>query len=62
VHFELRSNGRYVNPLRVDFPKGEPVSLQDMDAFGVVRDALMRQLEASAPALILEARQETLAE
>ena len=62
VHFELRSNGRYMNPLRVDFPKGEPVSVTEMDAFGAARDALMRQLEAAAPALILEARQETLAE
>ena len=62
VHFELRSNGRYVNPLRVAFPKGEPVSLTDMDSFGVARDALMRQLDAAAPALVLEARQETLAE
>jgi murein DD-endopeptidase MepM/ murein hydrolase activator NlpD len=62
VHFELRSKGRYVNPLRVDFPKGEPVSPPDMDSFGVARDALMRQLDAAAPALVLEARQETLAE
>jgi murein DD-endopeptidase MepM/ murein hydrolase activator NlpD len=62
LDFRLKSSKGFVDPLRVDFPKGKRVSVQAKQSFESVRDERLRDLELAAPALILEARQQTLAE
>jgi murein DD-endopeptidase MepM/ murein hydrolase activator NlpD len=62
LDFRLRFNGRFVDPLKVDFPKGEPVPARALERFAEVRGGLIGELAAAAPALVLEARQGTLAE
>jgi murein DD-endopeptidase MepM/ murein hydrolase activator NlpD len=46
LHFGLKRNGVYVNPLREqrNLPPGEPVPASAMDEFRAARDAAMSQL------------------
>jgi murein DD-endopeptidase MepM/ murein hydrolase activator NlpD len=62
LDYRLKANGRFVDPLKVDFPTGEPVPLNALRAFGGIREDMLHRLDAAAPALVLEARQGTLAE
>lgn len=55
LDYRLRINGRFVDPLRVRFPKGEPVPVESADRFQAVLDQRMRELNSAQPALVLEA-------
>ncbi len=55
LDYRLRVDGRFVDPLRVKFPKGEPIPAELRERFGVVRTRRMAELNRAQPALILEA-------
>ena len=55
LDYRLKVDGRYVDPLRVKFPKGEPIPVQSSERFEMVRARRMQELRAAQPALILEA-------
>ena len=55
LDYRLKVDGRYVDPLRVKFPKGEPIPVQSSERFEMVRALRMQELRAAQPALILEA-------
>lgn len=49
LHYGLRKNGAWVDPLREhrNMPPGDPVPATDMDAFRALRDAALRKLEGA---------------
>jgi murein DD-endopeptidase MepM/ murein hydrolase activator NlpD len=49
LHYELRKNGRPVNPVAEHrkMPPGDPVPADQLDAFRVVRDRLVARLEGA---------------
>jgi murein DD-endopeptidase MepM/ murein hydrolase activator NlpD len=55
LDFRLRHHGRFVNPLAVRFPRGSSITVREQERFARVRDGLMSELHAAAPALVLEA-------
>lgn len=62
VDFRLKTDRGFVNPLKVHFPKGKPISVQEHAAFERTRDRLLAQLDGEAPDGVLEARHSALAE
>lgn len=55
LDYRLRIDGRFVDPLRVKFPKGDPISVESSDRFEAVLSERMRELNSAQPALVLEA-------
>ena len=55
LDYRLKIDGRFVDPLRVKFPKGDPIPVQSAERFGAVLAQRMRELNAAQPALVLEA-------
>jgi murein DD-endopeptidase MepM/ murein hydrolase activator NlpD len=55
LDFRLQRNGRFVNPLQVKFPHGDPIRLEDRERFESVRDELLAELLQTEPGLVLEA-------
>jgi len=55
LDYRLRINGRFVDPLRVNFPKGEPISVEARERFEVVRTRRTIELNGAQPAMVLEA-------
>jgi murein DD-endopeptidase MepM/ murein hydrolase activator NlpD len=55
LDYRLKVNGRFVDPLRVKFPKGEPISVESADVFQSVLARRMQELNSAQPALVLEA-------
>jgi murein DD-endopeptidase MepM/ murein hydrolase activator NlpD len=45
LDFRIRRNGKAINPTKVIFPPGAPVSPAQFDRFTVLRDALMSQFK-----------------
>ena len=52
LHFAIRQGGSYVNPLRLQLPRGEPVRAEWRDDFLASIDAARRQLDVAPVALI----------
>ena len=46
LHYEFRANGVHKNPLKVKFPKIEPLNKTEMTAFKPMARAILSQLEA----------------
>ena len=44
VCFRVTRNGRYVNPLQIHSPAGDPVTAAHASEFGRVRDSLLADL------------------
>jgi murein DD-endopeptidase MepM/ murein hydrolase activator NlpD len=55
LDYRLKVNGRFVDPLRVKLPQGEPIRVKNSVRFALVRDELLRELRNTAPTLTLEA-------
>ncbi|MBW2279954.1 MAG: M23 family metallopeptidase [Deltaproteobacteria bacterium] len=55
LDYRLRIDGRFVDPLRVRFPKGEPISVEARGRFESVRARRMLELNSAQPAMVLEA-------
>jgi murein DD-endopeptidase MepM/ murein hydrolase activator NlpD len=55
LDFRLERGGRFVNPLNVSFPHGEPIRTEDRERFQNVRDELLAELRSADPAIVLEA-------
>jgi murein DD-endopeptidase MepM/ murein hydrolase activator NlpD len=49
LDFRVYKNGRAINPLKVIFPPGAPVSRAALDRFNAVRDSLISQLSQIQP-------------
>lgn len=62
VDFRLRTGAGFVNPRKVHFPKGKPISVQNYPAFEGTRDALLVRFHGYAPDGVLEVRHAALAE
>ena len=57
LDYRLKSNGRFVDPLRVRFPRGQPVYATNRERFVAERDSMLRELDAVGGAgLTLEAQ------
>ena len=52
LHYAIRQGGAYVNPLRLQFPRGEPVRPEWREDFLARIDAARRQLDRASVALI----------
>ena len=52
LHYAIRQGGAYVNPLRLQFPRGEPVKAEWREDFLARIDAARRQLDRASVALI----------
>jgi len=52
LHYAIRQGGSYVNPLRLQFPRGEPVKAEWREDFLSRIDAARRQLDRASVALI----------
>jgi murein DD-endopeptidase MepM/ murein hydrolase activator NlpD len=46
LHYEFRANGVHKNPLKVKFPKIEPLNKTEMTTFKPMARAILSQLEA----------------
>jgi murein DD-endopeptidase MepM/ murein hydrolase activator NlpD len=55
LDYRLFTGGRFVDPLKVEFPKGHPVASDDRERFALVRDDLLAELGTAAPPMVLEA-------
>jgi len=55
LDYRLKLAGRFVDPLKVSFPAGDPVSVAGKGRFGEVRDLRMVELRDASPPLVLEA-------
>ncbi len=55
LDFRLERGGRFVNPLSVSFPHGDPIRVEDRERFESVRDELLAELRSAEPAVVLEA-------
>jgi murein DD-endopeptidase MepM/ murein hydrolase activator NlpD len=54
LDYRLRVNGRFVDPLRVKLPRGEPIQVQNRDRFLSVKDVMLQELVGTSPALAME--------
>ena len=55
VDYRLRVDGRYVDPLKLRLPKGEPIAVKARARFDELKRDRLAQLNAVAPPLVLEA-------
>jgi len=55
LDYRLKIGGRYVDPLKVRFPKGEPISVTERSRFQEVKERRLAELRQAAPSLVLEA-------
>ncbi len=55
LDYRLKLNGRFLDPLKVKFPAGRPVSVIAQSRFEEVRDLRLAELLEASPALVLEA-------
>ena len=55
LDYRLRVDGRFVDPLRLKLPQGEPVPVQAREQFERVREGRLAALHQAQPALVLEA-------
>lgn len=49
LDYRVRVNGKPINPLKIPQEPGEPIKKADREAFAVVRDLVMRELDGSLP-------------
>ena len=55
LDYRLKLGGRFVDPMRVRFPKGDPIPVTAREQFDEVKEARLNQLDKTSPALVLEA-------
>lgn len=55
LDYRLKVNGRFVDPLKVRFPKGEPIRVEARSDFEEVKQARLAALAGASPPLVLEA-------
>ena len=55
LDYRLRLKGRFIDPLKVRFPKGKPISVQARDRFEELRELRLAELRKAVPPLVLEA-------
>ncbi|MEE9278916.1 MAG: peptidoglycan DD-metalloendopeptidase family protein [Myxococcota bacterium] len=55
LDYRLRIGGRYVDPLKVKFPKGNAIREAERQRFNEVRERRLAELRQAAPSLVLEA-------
>ncbi|MEE8314652.1 MAG: peptidoglycan DD-metalloendopeptidase family protein [Myxococcota bacterium] len=55
LDYRLRIGGRYVDPLKVQFPQGQPVSDLERRRFDEVKERRLTELRQASPSLVLEA-------
>jgi murein DD-endopeptidase MepM/ murein hydrolase activator NlpD len=46
LDFRIKKHGSYVNPLRLDFPRTDPVPPEEMETFAAERDVLVQAMDA----------------
>jgi murein DD-endopeptidase MepM/ murein hydrolase activator NlpD len=55
LDYRLRIGGRFVDPLKVKFPKGTPISEQERLRFDEHKAQRLAELRQASPSLVLEA-------
>jgi hypothetical protein len=55
LDYRLQVDGRFVDPLKVRFPNGQPVPVKAMARFEDMREKRLAQLREAQPPLVLEA-------
>ena len=55
LDYRLKVGGRFVDPMRVRFPKGDPVAVASRELFDEVKRSRLAKLNTTSPPLVLEA-------
>jgi murein DD-endopeptidase MepM/ murein hydrolase activator NlpD len=55
LDYRLRIGGRFVDPMKVKFPSGTPISVMARSRFDATAQALLAELNSATPAVVLEA-------
>ncbi len=55
LDYRLRIGGRFVDPLKVKFPKGSPISEHERVRFDEIKEQRLAELRQASPSLVLEA-------
>jgi murein DD-endopeptidase MepM/ murein hydrolase activator NlpD len=55
LDYRVKINGRYVDPLQLKFPDGDPVAVTSRERFERTKDELLADLREAQPAVVLEA-------
>jgi len=55
LDYRLQVGGRFVDPLKINFPKGEPIPVKSRERFLALRNIRLAELNAARPAVVLEA-------
>jgi murein DD-endopeptidase MepM/ murein hydrolase activator NlpD len=55
LDYRLKIGGRYVDPMKVRFPKGEPISVTESSRFNEIKERRLTELRQASPSLVLEA-------
>lgn len=55
LDYRLRIGGRYVDPLKVQFPKGDPIPEREREHFQQVKARRLTELRRATPSIVLEA-------
>jgi len=55
LDYRIQFNGRFVNPLKLSFPTGMPISNEERARFDELRDQRLAELGEARPAVVLDA-------
>jgi murein DD-endopeptidase MepM/ murein hydrolase activator NlpD len=55
LDYRVQANGRFLDPLKLDVPTGEPISPEERARFGALRDVRLAELQQAEPAVVLDA-------
>jgi murein DD-endopeptidase MepM/ murein hydrolase activator NlpD len=55
LDYRLQVNGRFIDPLKLSIPTGEPIPLEERERFEAQRDERLAELSAAQPAIVLDA-------
>ncbi len=55
LDYRLEKGGRSVDPLKVRFPKGDPIPVKSLSSFDRTKELRLAELREAAPPLVLEA-------
>ena len=55
LDYRLKINGRFVDPMRASFPKGQPIAVLARDRFELTKAERLAALSETSPGLVLEA-------
>jgi murein DD-endopeptidase MepM/ murein hydrolase activator NlpD len=55
LDYRIQVSGRFIDPLRLDIPTGEPIPREERGRFAELRDLRLAELQKAQPAVVLDA-------